>query len=108
MLNIGREQTLQDKLSTLNENIAEAQKGQAEGGFWNGLNARFSNLPEMLKQRDAIQSQITAEDTLNDILSDHDKAEQKRIKTQQEADRVNLQYLSNADKRNKVSSRVSS
>ncbi|EMC2745393.1 TPA: phage tail length tape measure family protein [Klebsiella aerogenes] len=102
MLNIGREQTLQDKLSTLNENIAEAQKGQTEGGFWNGLNARFSNLPEMLKQRDAIQSQITAEDTLNDILSDHDKAEQKRIKTQQEADRVNLQYLSNADKRNKA------
>lgn len=102
MLNIGREQTLQDKLSTLNENIAEAQKGQAEGGFWNGLNARFSNLPEMLKQRDAIQSQITAEDTLNDILSDHDKAEQKRIKTHQEADRVNLQYLSNADKRNKA------
>lgn len=102
MLNIGREQTLQDRLSTLNENIAEAQKGQAEGGVWNGLNARFSNLPEMLKQRDAIQSQITAEDTLNDILSDHDKAEQKRIKTQQEADRVNLQYLSNADKRNKA------
>ncbi len=102
MLNIGRVQTLQDKLSTLNENIAEAQKGQAEGGFWNGLNARFSNLPEMLKQRDSIQSQITAEDTLNDILSDHDKAEQKRIKTQQEADRVNLQYLSNADKRNKA------
>lgn len=102
MLNVGREQTLADKLATLNENIAEAQKGQAEGGFWNGFNARFSNLPEMLKQRDAIQSQITAEDTLNGILSDHDKAEQKRIKTQQEADRVNQQYLSNADKRNKA------
>ncbi|EKW5591894.1 phage tail length tape measure family protein [Raoultella planticola] len=102
MLNVGREQTLADKLATLNENIAEAQKGQAEGGFWNGFNARFSNLPEMLKQRDAIQSQITAEDTLNGILSDHDRAEQKRIKTQQEADRVNQQYLSNADKRNKA------
>ncbi|HDU5576303.1 lambda family phage tail tape measure protein [Klebsiella aerogenes] len=102
MLNIGREQTLSDKLASLNENIAEAQKGQAEGGFWNGFNARFSNLPEMLKQRDAIQSQITAEDTLNGILSDHEKAEQKRIKTQQEADRVNQQYLSNADKRNKA------
>lgn len=100
MLNVGREQTLADKLATLNENIAEAQKGQAEGGFWNGVNARFSNLPEMLKQRDAIQSQITAEDTLNGILSDHDKAEQKRIKTQQEADRVNQQLLSNADIRN--------
>ncbi|MEM0651839.1 phage tail length tape measure family protein [Klebsiella huaxiensis] len=100
MLNVGREQTLADKLATLNKNIAEAQKGQAEGGFWNGFNARFSNLPEMLKQRDAIQSQIMAEDTLNGILSDHDKAEQKRIKTQQEADRVNQQLLSNADIRN--------
>lgn len=102
MFDVGREQTLADKLATLNENIAEAQKGQAEGGFWNGFSARFSNLPEMLKQRDAIQSQITAEDTLNGILSDHDKAEQKRIKTQQEADRVNQQYLSNADKRNQA------
>lgn len=100
MFDIGREQTLADKLATLNENIAEAQKGQAEGGFWNGFSARFSNLPEMLKQRDAIQSQITAEETLNEILSDHDKAEQKRIKTQQEADRVNQQLLSNADIRN--------
>lgn len=36
MLNIGREQTLQVKLSTLNENIAEAQKGQADGGFGTG------------------------------------------------------------------------
>lgn len=102
MFDIGREQTLADKLATLNENIAEAQKGQAEGGFWNGFSARFNNLPEMLKQRDAIQSQITAEETLNEILSDHDKAEQQRIKTQQEADRVNQQYLSNADKRNKA------
>lgn len=102
MFDVGREQTLADKLATLNESIAEAQKGQKEGGFWNGLNARFSNLPEMLKQRDAIQSQITAEVTLNGILSDHDKAEQKRIKTQQEADRVNQQYLSNADKRNQA------
>ncbi|HBM2972435.1 TPA: phage tail length tape measure family protein [Klebsiella michiganensis] len=100
MLNIGREHTLQDKLATLDENIAEAQKGQAEGGFWNGFNARFSNLPEMLKQRDAIQSQITAEDTLNGIILDHDAAEQKRIKTQQEADRVNQQLLSNVDIRN--------
>ncbi|HDT6532446.1 phage tail length tape measure family protein [Raoultella ornithinolytica] len=102
MFDVGREQTLADKLATLNESIAEEQKGQKEGGFWNGLNARFSNLPEMLKQRDAIQSQITAEVTLNGILSDHDKAEQKRIKTQQEADRVNQQYLSNADKRNQA------
>ncbi|MCP5768098.1 hypothetical protein NL347_28130, partial [Klebsiella pneumoniae] len=39
---------------------------------------------------------------LTEIISSHDKAEQQRIKTQQEADRVIQQYLSNADKRNKA------
>ncbi len=56
MLNIGREQTLTDKLATLNENIAEAQKGQKDGGFWNSFSARFTNLPEMIKQRDLLES----------------------------------------------------
>ncbi|MEM5464901.1 host specificity factor TipJ family phage tail protein [Klebsiella variicola] len=42
MLNIGREQTLTDKLATLNESIAEAQKGQKDGGFWNSFSARFT------------------------------------------------------------------
>ncbi|EPF3397233.1 phage tail length tape measure family protein, partial [Klebsiella pneumoniae] len=102
MLNIGREQTLTDKLSTLNENIAEAQKGQKDGGFWNRFSARFTNLPEMIKQRDLLESVANLQGDVTKGQAKAKEAEQQRIKTQQEADRVNQQYLSNADKRNKA------
>lgn len=102
MLNIGREQTLTDKLATLNENIAEAQKGQKEGGFWNSFSARFTNLPEMIKQRDLLESVANLQGDVTKGQAKAKEAEQQRIKTQQEADRVNQQYLSNADKRNKA------
>ncbi|HBW9532279.1 TPA: phage tail protein [Klebsiella pneumoniae] len=102
MLNIGREQTLTDKLSTLNENIAEAQKGQKDGGFWNSFSARFTNLPEMIKQRDLLESVANLQGDVIKGQAKAKEAEQQRIKTQQEADRVNQQYLSNADKRNKA------
>ncbi|MCP6014393.1 hypothetical protein NL362_27965, partial [Klebsiella pneumoniae] len=57
---------------------------------------------ELEDELNNLQSQITTEGVLTEIISSHDKAEQQRIKTQQEADRVNQQYLSNADKRNKA------
>ncbi|HCI6550684.1 phage tail length tape measure family protein [Klebsiella quasipneumoniae] len=102
MLNIGREQTLTDKLATLNENIAEAQRGQKDGGFWNSFSARFTNLPEMIKQRDLLESVANLQGDVTKGQAKAKEAEQQRIKTQQEADRVNQQYLSNADKRNKA------
>ncbi|HIH9523164.1 TPA: phage tail length tape measure family protein [Klebsiella pneumoniae] len=102
MLNIGREQTLTDKLATLNENIAEAQKGQKDGGFWNSFSARFTNLPEMIKQRDLLESVANLQGDVTKGQAKAKEAEQQRIKTQQEADRVNQQYLSNADNRNKA------
>lgn len=102
MLNIGREQTLTDKLATLNENIAEAQKGQKDGGFWNSFSARFTNFPEMIKQRDLLESVANLQGDVTKGQAKAKEAEQQRIKTQQEADRVNQQYLSNADKRNKA------
>ncbi|CDL51658.1 Phage tail length tape-measure protein 1 [Klebsiella pneumoniae ISC21] len=102
MLNIGREQTLTDKLATLNENIAEAQKGQKDGGFWNSFSARFINLPEMIKQRDLLDSVANLQGDVTKGQAKAKEAEQQRIKTQQEADRVNQQYLNNADKRNKA------
>ncbi|WP_233436236.1 MULTISPECIES: phage tail length tape measure family protein [Klebsiella pneumoniae complex] len=102
MLNIGREQTLTYKLATLNESIAEAQKGQKDGGFWNSFSARFTNLPEMIKQRDLLESVANLQGDVTKGQAKAKEAEQQRIKTQQEADRVNQQYLSNADKRNKA------
>ncbi|WLX50431.1 phage tail length tape measure family protein [Klebsiella pneumoniae] len=100
MLNIGREQTLTDKLATLNENIAEAQKGQKDGGFWNSFSARFTNLPEMIKQRDLLESVANLQGDVTKGQAKAKEAEQQRIKTQQEADSVNQQLLSNADIRN--------
>lgn len=101
MLNIGREQTLDDKLATLNENIADAQKGFKEGGFWNGFNAKFSNLPEMIKQREAIQSQITAEGALNDAINEYNKKQQEGIKLQQKADAFSQKYQTRQQQRAK-------
>lgn len=71
---------------------------KAAGGklFFGGRKA------ELEDELNNLQSQITTEGVLTEIISSHDKAEQQRIKTQQEADRVNQQYLSNADKRNKA------
>ena len=102
MLHIGREETLTDKLATLNENIAEAHKGQKDGGFCNSFSARFTNLPEMIKQRDLLESVANLQGDVTKGQAKAKEAEQQRIKTQQEADRVNQQYLSNADKRNKA------
>jgi len=104
MLNVGREQTVADKLATLNESIADAQKRQAEGGVWNRFvaNSNGYDLEGMIKKRDALQAQITTEDVLSDAITKHNQAEQKSIKIQQEADLVNKQYLTNADKRTKA------
>ncbi|KAA5681861.1 hypothetical protein F3G93_32475, partial [Pseudomonas aeruginosa] len=86
---------------TLNENIAEAQKGQKDGGFWNSFSARFTNHPEMIKQRDLLESVANLQGDVTKGQAKAKEAEQQRIKTQQESDRVNQHYLSNADKRNK-------
>lgn len=104
MLNIGREQNVVDKLATLNENIADAQKRQAEGGVWNRFvaNSNAYNLEDMIKKRDALQAQITTEDVLSDAITKHNQAEQKRIKIQQDADRSGQQYLTNSDRRAKA------
>lgn len=102
MLNVGREQTLEDKLKTLNESIAEAQKGQSEGGLWNGLNARFTNLPAMMKLRDDLQTQITVQGVLNDSISSYSKRQQEGIEAQERINKLTDQTLTNAQKRKKA------
>jgi len=104
MLDIGRGQSPADALATLNKNIADAQQRQAEGGIWNRFtaNANGYNLPEMIKQRDELQAQITTQDVLTGAITKHDQAQQKLVKTQIEADRANELFLSNAERRNKA------
>lgn len=104
MLDIGRGQSPSDALATLNENIADAQKRQAEGGIWNRFtaNANGYNLPAMIKQRDELQAQITTQDVLTGAITKHNQAEQKLVETQIEADKANELFLSNAERRNKA------
>ncbi|HDT2442452.1 TPA: phage tail length tape measure family protein [Klebsiella pneumoniae subsp. pneumoniae] len=102
MLDVGRKQTLEDQLRTLNESIDEAQKGQSEGGFWNGLNARFTNLPAMIKLRDDLQAQITVQGVLNDSISTYNKRQQEGIEAQERINKLTDQTLTNAQKRKKA------
>ncbi|HCI4631392.1 TPA: phage tail length tape measure family protein [Klebsiella quasipneumoniae subsp. similipneumoniae] len=96
MLDIGREQTGTERISQIRKELDWIDKAAGGKLFFGG---RKADLEDELNN---LQSQITTEGVLTEIISSHDKAEQQRIKTQQEADRVNQQYLSNADKRNKA------
>lgn len=96
MLDIGREQTGTERISHIRKELDWIDKAAGGKLFFGGKKA------ELEDELNNLQSQITTEGVLTEIISSHDKAEQQRIKTQQEADRVNQQYLSNADKRNKA------
>ena len=96
MLDIGREQTGTERISQIRKELDWIDKAAGGKLFFGGRKA------ELEDELNNLQSQITTEGVLTEIISSHDKAEQQRIKTQQDADRVNQQYLSNADKRNKA------
>ncbi|KEY45386.1 phage tail tape measure protein [Citrobacter amalonaticus] len=96
MLDIGRE-------SGGNERVAQIRKeldwiDNAVGG-----KAVFGARRKELEQElNILQLTMTAQADVNGAVVEANKAEQQRIKTQQDADRVNQQFLSNADKRNKA------
>ena len=94
MLDIGREQTGTERISQIRKELDWIDKAAGGKLFFGGRKA------ELEDELNNLQSQITTEGVLTEIISSHDKAEQKRIKTQQEADLVNQQLLSNADIRN--------
>ena len=96
MLDIGREQTGTERISQIRKELDWIDKAAGGKLFFGGRKA------ELEDELNNLQSQITTEGVLTEIISSNDKAEQQRIKTQQDADRVNQQYLSNADKRNKA------
>lgn len=96
MLDIGREQTGTERISQIRKELDWIDKAAGGKLFFGGRKV------ELEDELNNLQSQITTEGVLTEIISSHDKAEQQRIKTQQEADRVNQQYLSNTDKRNKA------
>lgn len=106
MLDIGREGTVQQKIADTQRQIDEIEKNTRPGIFgMNGIGdggAQKKRLANLKKQLSNLQSEATAQDVLNDSINTYNQREQHRVKIQQEADRVNQQFLSNADKRNKA------
>lgn len=104
MLDIGRQQTPEAKLSNLEASLADAKQRQAEGGIWNRLtaNANGYNIGEMEQQIATLKSQVTTQGVLNNAISDYQERQDKAIKTQQEADRSGQQYVNNAERRAKA------
>ncbi|HCW3116798.1 phage tail length tape measure family protein [Citrobacter amalonaticus] len=96
MLDVGRESGGNERVAQIRKEldwIDNAVGGKAVFG------ARRNELEQELN---ILQLTMTAQADVSGAVSEANKAEQQRIKTQQDADRVNQQFLSNADKRNKA------
>ena len=125
MLNVGREssveqkiQQTQDMLDRARSDLANMQKGGSvdTGNYGYGrqsdsLGAQQSRqrskdqetlVSNLEKQLSLLQGEEISQNLINGLVDDRNRKEQEHIKIQQEADRVNQQFLSNADKRNKA------
>ncbi|EDY5782192.1 phage tail protein [Salmonella enterica] len=106
MLDIGREGTVQQKIADTQRQIDEIEKNTRPGIFgMSGVGdggAQKKRLANLKKQLSNLQLEATAQDVLNDSINTYNQREQHKLKIQQDADRANQQFLSNADKRNKA------
>ncbi|HBL7005173.1 TPA: phage tail length tape measure family protein [Citrobacter koseri] len=97
MLGVGREQSLEQRLADATKKANDA-RGKAVGNIfgvpgWQTEAAAAANF---------LQSAIDLQGDLTKAVAAGREDQDKAIKIQQEADRVNQQFLSNADKRNKA------
>ncbi|WP_250550838.1 phage tail length tape measure family protein, partial [Citrobacter koseri] len=97
MLGVGREQSLEQRLADATKKANDA-RGKAVGNIfgvpgWQTEAAAAANF---------LQSAIDLQGDLTKAVASGREEQDKAIKIQQEADRVNQQFLSNADKRNKA------
>ncbi|HCT9308228.1 phage tail length tape measure family protein [Citrobacter koseri] len=96
MLNVGRESGGAGRIAEIRKEldwIDNAVGGKTVFG---------SRRKELEQELNLLQLTMTAQGDLNGAIAKTNRDEQERIKIQQEADRANQQFLSNADKRNKA------
>lgn len=96
MLNVGRESGGEGRIAEIRKEldwIDNAVGGKTVFG---------SRRKELEQELNLLQLTMTAQGDLNGAIAKANRDEQERIKIQQEADRANQQFLSNADKRNKA------
>lgn len=107
MLGVGREKTPEEMLANAEKALENAKNSRGLGnGLWNTYGVNYQGgdtaVEDAQRQVDALRSQITTERVLTGVISEHDNKEQKLIKTQQEADKINEQYATNSDRRLKA------
>ncbi|WP_312838459.1 phage tail tape measure protein [Pantoea piersonii] len=107
MLGVGREKTPEEMLANAEKALENAKNSRGLGnGLWNTYGVNYQGgdtaVEDAQRQVDALRSQITTERVLTGVISEHDNKEQKLIKTQQEADKINEQYATNSDRRVKA------
>ncbi|AVE59929.1 phage tail protein [Citrobacter koseri] len=97
MLGVGREQSLEQRLADATKKANDA-RGKAVGNIF-GVPGWQT---EATAAANFLQSAIDLQGDLTKAVASGREEQDKAIKIQQEADRVNQQFLSNADKRNKA------
>ncbi|AUY25483.1 phage tail tape measure protein [Mixta calida] len=101
MLNVGRESTLQEKLEAA-KNAAQQQASGLGNGLWNTYGVNSASGTGAAAEVSILQNVINLQNDMTSAIAAGQAAQDKSIKTQQEADRVNQQYLTNADRRVKA------
>lgn len=101
MLNVGRESTLQEKLEAA-KNAAQQQASGLGNGLWNTYGVNSASGTGAAAEVSILQNVINLQNDMTSAITAGQAAQDKSIKTQQEADRVNQQYLTNADRRVKA------
>jgi len=98
MLNVGREKSLEQRLADAQAKVQSSTAGYTRD-IWGNVTGLSS---DSQSEVNILQNVINLQNDLTGAVSEGQKAQDEAIKTQQEADRVNQQFLTNVDKRNKA------
>ncbi len=96
MLDVGREEGPGERVAEIQKQLDWIDKASGGNTFFGGRRK------ELQQELNVLQAAINAQGDMNGALAASQRAQDKAIKTQQDADRVNQQYLSNADRRVKA------
>ncbi len=98
MLNVGREKSLEERLSEAQDKVKNSTSGYTRD-IWGNVTGLSRDAKADVN---ILQSVINLQTDLTKVAANANIAEQKRIKTQQEADRSGQQYLTNSERRAKA------
>ncbi|UIW10294.1 tail length tape measure protein [Flyfo siphovirus Tbat2_3] len=106
MLNIGREDALEQQLDKALEALENAKNSKGLGnGLWNTYGVNYQSGKDGVAQAqatvDSLRSQITARDTINGLIDKGNEIQQKGIEAQKRLDAQSDRTASNETKRKK-------